>query len=453
MPVRRRDVFAVTLLCAIQLILILALLAAANRQQLLTKEEVSSAFVNPSFLQLRLQHHVFGTNFYNYLFFAITGDVFRNLYFARFTKAVLMSSLPPLIYIYLRRRFAVERPIAFLSAMAIGFFPGVVCFSWMGVDMGSETPLAFLALFLALFENSWAIVFSLVVAAIAAEFYGSAMVFVPVILLQQLFRFQQPQWRRPVILGVILMIVLLLFPIWWWINVQTLFVGGARPAATGMVSRLAALGGELFLRGDSYYFFSNGAPAFGTVVIGLVCIAALIYVAARQPATSWPLLAIVGGTLAMYAIAGNVPGVRRVIPLIVSLGMLAAVAFGMLARSRTGEIAACLLLLAGIAFELRTDSAIRTALADSRIALPHDFEFSIPEGETMESTIRSFIAGSRKLPDDLEGYEPDRTLALLYRLTQPHPIISARDLVRACDRHGWSIPSTKPRLARLLRRR
>jgi hypothetical protein len=109
--------------------------------------------------------------------------------------------------------------------------------------------------------------------------------------------------------------------------------------------------------------------------------------------------------------------------------------------NRTWEIAACLLLLASIGFELRTDSGIRTPLADSRIALPRDFDFLIPEGETMESTLRSFIAGSRKVPDPLEGYEPDRTLALLYRLTQLHPIVSSRDLVAACDGHGWSIPA------------
>jgi hypothetical protein len=452
MPESRRDVFAVASLYAIQLTLILSIVAAANRQQLLTKEEVTSAFVCPSFLQLRLQHHVFSTNFYNYLFFSITGDIFRNLYFARFTKAVVMAFLPPLIYLYLRRRFSVERLIAFFSAMAIGFLPGVVCFSWMGIEIGSDTLLAFFALFLALFENSWAIATSLVVAAIAAGFYGSAFIFIPIVLLQQLLRFKQPQWRPPIILGVILMIAVMLFPIFWWTNVQTLFLGGGRPAATGAITRLAALGRELFLKGDSYYFFSNGAPAFGTLLIGLVSVAALIYVATRQPSKSWPLLAIAAGTLAVYAIAGNVPGVRRVIPLIVSLGMFAAVAFGMLARNRTWGIAACLLLLASIAFELRADSGIRTALADSRITLPRDFDFRIPEGETMESTLRSFIAGSRKVPDPLEGYEPDRTLALLYRLTQPHPIVSSRDLVAACDGHGWSIPSTKPRLARLLRR-
>jgi hypothetical protein len=71
MPEARRDFFAVASLYALQLTLILSIVAAANRQQLLTKEEVTSAFVCPSFLQLRLQHHVFPTNFYNYLFFSI----------------------------------------------------------------------------------------------------------------------------------------------------------------------------------------------------------------------------------------------------------------------------------------------------------------------------------------------------------------------------------------------
>jgi len=40
-----------------------ALAFAANRQGLVLKEEASSAFVDPAFLGLRLQHHPYATNF------------------------------------------------------------------------------------------------------------------------------------------------------------------------------------------------------------------------------------------------------------------------------------------------------------------------------------------------------------------------------------------------------
>jgi len=55
---------------------------------------------------------------------------------------------------------------------------------------------------------------------------------------------------------------------------------------------------------------------------------------------------------------------------------------------------------------------------------------------------------SRMLPDDLSGYEPHRTLAILDRPTLPNPIVTANELVARRDRHGWSIPSNSPGLSR-----
>jgi len=67
----------------------------------------------------------------------------------------------------------------------------------------------------------------------------------------------------------------------------------------------------------------------------------------------------------------------------------------------------------------------------------------------MAEEIALLAERSETLPSDLAGYEPDRTLCVLYRLTQPNPIVGAREIIVRCDQHGWSIPSTSPRFSRL----
>jgi hypothetical protein len=173
-------------LYSIQLVLILGLVLAANRQGLLTKEEASSTFVDPTFLSLRLQHHVFSTNFYTYVLFLWAGHLGPQLFFGRFVKAAIMALLTPFVYLYLKRGFSFSGPRAFAAAVAIGLLPGVICFSWLGVEFGLETPLGFLALWLALFEYPMCIVASFVAAALAGGCYGSGLAFLPAVLIYQL---------------------------------------------------------------------------------------------------------------------------------------------------------------------------------------------------------------------------------------------------------------------------
>src|SRR5271156_5871676 len=105
-PFLERQSVAAALLYLIQLLLILALVFAANRQGLLMKEEASIGFVNPTFLSLRLQHHVHATSFYAYVLFLWAGHFFPKLFFGRFAKAAIMALLTPVVYLYLMRRFS-----------------------------------------------------------------------------------------------------------------------------------------------------------------------------------------------------------------------------------------------------------------------------------------------------------------------------------------------------------
>jgi hypothetical protein len=450
----RQDV-AAALLYIIQVLLILALVFAANRQAILMKEEASIGFVNPTFLSLRLQHHVWATSFYAYVLFLWAGHFVPKLFFGRFAKAAMMALLTPLVYLYLMRRFSFSGPRAFAAAAAIGLLPGVICFSWFGVDVGLETPLGFLALWLALFESPACIVASWVAAALAAGCYGSGLAFLPAVLIHQMPRLRSPKLRTAVLAGSSLAAAVLAFPIFWWTNIQSLWIGGGgRPVIAGAAGRLAGLFRELFVQGGSYYFFSDGAAALGGIVVGLAALAGIVVISFRAPSKCWPLLVVSAGILGIYAVAGNVAGVRRAIPLVVCLGIFATLLLNMVASGRRfwGAIAFFVPMILVISLEAARFNDIRSGLATSRIALPHDFEFRIPPGKTMEEEIALLVGGSEKLPDDLAGYEPDRTLCVLYRLTQPNPIVSAREIVARCDQHGWSIPSSSSRFSRLRQR-
>ena len=454
-PFLEKQSVAAALLYFIQLLLILALVFAANRQGLLMKEEASVGFVNPTFLSLRLQHHVWATGFYAYVLFLWAGHFVPTLFFGRFAKAAIMALLTPLVYLYLMRRFSFSGPRAFAAALSIGLLPGVICFSWFGVDVGLETPLGFLALWLALFESPLCIVASCVAVCLAAGCYGSGLAFLPAVLIHQLPRLQTPKLRGAVIAGGAVAAAVLAFPIFWWTNIQSLWIGGGgRPLIAGAADRLAGLFRELFVQGGSYYFFSDGAAALGGIVMGLAALAGLVVMSVRQPSRCWPLLVVSAGVVGMYAVAGNVTGVRRAIPLVVCLGIFAALLLNMAPSRRPfwRAIAFYAPLLMFITLEGVQFNKIRSGLCTSRIALPHDFEFRIPPGKTMAEEIALLVERFETLPADLAGYEPDRTLCILYRLTQPNPIVSAREIVARCDHHGWSIPSSSPRFSRLRNR-
>jgi hypothetical protein len=455
-PFLERQPVAAALLYCIQLVLILGLVFAANRQGLLTKEEASSTFVDPTFLSLRLQHHMFAANFYTYVLFLWTGHLIPQLFFGRFVKAAIMALLTPLVYLYLKRGFSFSGPRAFAAAVALGLLPGLICFSWLGVEYGLETVLGFLALWLALFEHPVCIVASCVAAALAGGCYGSGLAFLPAVLIYQLPRLRESELRRAMMAGGALAGLVLAFPVFWWTNIQSLFTGGGgHPNVAGAASRLAGLFRELFVQGGSYYFFGNGAAALGGIAVGVAAVAGVAAMSYREPSKCWALLVLSAGVVVIYAVAGNVTGVRRAIPLVVSLGIFAMLLLNLLpSRSpfwRPIIFYAPILIV--IALEGAQYNGIRNGLATSKIALPHDFEFKIRPGKSMAEEIALLAGRSQRLPDDLSGYEPDRTLCILYRLTQPNPIVGAREIVASCDRHGWSIPSSSPRFSRLRGRR
>ncbi len=435
--------------------LLLSLVSAANQQQLLLKEEASAGYVGPVFLSLRLQHHIFATNFYSYLIYGVGHHLYGGLFGVRLTKITILALLPGSIYLYLRDRFEFRPLEAFVSAMAVVLLPGILCLSWIATEMAQESALGFLALWLALGDRRWSVIASPCLAAVAAGCYGSGLAYLLVVVVIQASRLRVQSLRLPVLAGLALAGCTLMIPLIWWTNAQTLFIGGGgSPDPGGSLTRLSAAAKELFVRTDSYYMFANGRPALGTPLIGALAVAGLVWVAIRYKRAAWQLLAVALTSLSLLAVAGNVPGVRRAVPLMICLALFAVLLLHSLLKSdRIGIRAIALVLFALWLIPSAIQyNAIRNELLTAQILLPHDFEFTVENGGTMSSTIEAFVNRSRPLPPGLPGYEPDRTLCILYTLSQPDPIVSREELIAEADRHGWSIPSRTPRLAWLVKR-
>ncbi len=437
-------------LCALHFILLLALVGAANQQDLLLKEEASAGYVGPVFLSFRLQHHLFATNFYSYLIYGFGHHVYGGLFGIRLTKITVMALLPGGIYLYLRDRFNFRPVEAFFSSLAVVLLPGVLCLSWVATEMAEETALGFLALWLSLDDRPWAMFLSTCLAAVAAGCYGSGLAFLLVVSATQITRLKIPSLRPGAILSLCAAVGVLLLPLAWWTNAQTLFVGGGgMPHLSGAFGHLTAFFGELFVRTDSYYMFANGRAAMATPVVAVLVLAGMVWSAMHYKQLAWQLFALAMASLAPLAVAGNVPGVRRAVPLVICLGIFATLLLHSLLDSKrlVTRVVALILFALWLTPSVLQYNAIRHELQSAQILLPHDFEFSVDAGSTMAGTVAAFVDRSRPLPSHLQGYEPDRTLSILFPLTQPNPIVSREELIAACDQHGWSIPSRKPRLA------
>jgi hypothetical protein len=435
--------------------MLLSLVNSANQQQLLLKEEASAAYVGPVFLSFRLQHHIFATNFYSYLIYGLGHHLYGGLFGVRLTKITVMALLPGSIYLYLRDRFEFRPLEAFFPAIAVVLLPGILCLSWLATEMAQESALGFLALWLALDNRPWAILASTCLAAVAAGSYGSGLAYLLVVVVIQLSRLRIPALRLPVLAGLTLAGCTLIIPLIWWTNAQTLFIGGGgSPDPGGSITRLSAACKELFVQTSSYYMFANWRPALGTPLIGALALVGLVWTALQYKRAAWQLLGVALTSLVLLAVAGNVPGVRRAVPLLICLGLFAVLLLHSLLESRRASIRAAAVILFVLwlipsAFQY---NAIRTELRTAQILLPHDFEFTVDTGGTMASTIDAFLNRSHPLPPGLTGYEPDRTLSILYTLSQPDSMVSRQELIAVVDGHNWSIPSHAPRLTWLRKR-
>jgi len=410
---------------------------AANQQQTLTAEEASSTFVNVAFLEHRLQHHRLSTNFYGYVLFWLGSRVLGvSLFYGRVVKAVWISLLPVLMFLYLWRRKSLAWPYAMFAAALTVLIPGVISTGFLAMDTGMDAVFGMAALLLAGYSQPRIRLISPLLLGTAILTYGSGLYFVPAVLYEWFRRSPSRVWW---LWAGALLCAPALAAILWWTNVQTLVVGGGKPSLTGIGPNLLSMALQLFWRGDSYYFFSNRRPALGNPLLAAAGVAGLWF--ARRE--SRDLLMLAGTAIMLYAITGGVIGVRRLVPL--ELALICGV---VLLTARLPKSVAGVAAVAALAVLMFSAVQQRKEIAEGRIVLPHDFEFRLLPGQTQQQTFASLAAGGA-MPTD--GYEADRTGSVLYLLTGGR-LPDFRTLTQATDAHGWSIKSDAPRFQWLRRR-
>lgn len=447
--------FPLASLYLLQLAILAAFVRAAGAQHVLTKEEASAGFVSPLFLSFHLQHHLYATNFYSYVIFQFGHAVFPGLFGVRESKALIMAALPALLFLILRDRLAVTPVIAFFASLAAGLAPGLLGFSWLATEYGLESVFGLLALWLAFDERAAAMPGSAALAAVSAGMYGPGLAFLGAVMAIHLLRFRVPALRIRAAASLLAALLTLLVPVFWCHNLQTLFLGGGgKPSLRSAAPRVLALLGEVFSASGSYYAFLNGRAAAGPWLVAALAAAGALVAAVRFRRAALALAVIAAVTLLLTALAPQVPGVRRAIPLVAVLSLCAGLAIHWLWRSRLPAIrlSAICLLAAWLAVSFTSAWGLCRDLRFSAIALPHDFTFSIPPGSDMESAVAAFVALREPWPADWTGYEPDRTLAILYVLSSPHAPLSGSELICICETRGYALPANLRRFDWLRRR-
>jgi hypothetical protein len=402
-PWRNLDLAIVFVLYALAAGVYLWIVQGANQQGTLSGEEASVSFVDVVAINERFQYTHYSTNFGGHVFFWLASylDPVFGIFYGRRWKALAVALLCVLAYITLRRRLGSGRIGAVTGALTVALLPGVAGFSWIAIEPGLETVVGMTGVLVASSRRRFWWTAPLLAGA-AVSTYGSGLVWAGVIGLLMLVRLVRGEngdrstlpWIALAGVGGIGIVV---FPLLWW-GGGVIVTGGGALGGKDPLALIWQLLGELFVQGNSYYYFSDQA-ALGSVVIIALGLAGLA-VASFEGRAIWPWLAVAAATIAMYAVAGGVVGVRRTIALAVVLGLgsgVAVDAIAALARSflhrrdlRAALIAAvaAAVLLPGIASAIQMEQG----LATRRFEIPVDFSFPIAAGSNMPTTLAQ-VAG------------------------------------------------------------
>jgi len=308
-----------------------------------------------------------------------------------------------------------------------------------------------------------------VLAALSISLYGSGLAWALAIGLVLVWRIlsggshSRPE-VAPVIAASVLAVGVLVFPLYWWRGGK-IIAGGGEPSYPEHPYALGHLSTELLRSGDSYYYFTD-QPALGAWPLALLAGGGLVWCAARRPRV-WPWLVVAISTLALYAVAGGVLGVRRAIAVSVIAGMgiglfvdllikcrpakklLSASAGGRIGRTLVlNGISATLALLALLPLLVEVHSygsALSAGRGHARLAM--DFAFPIAKGETMTSTLDTVVSQRQAgvpwstIAAQREGARTSAMLLLLQRRGKVPPGIVSGATVETLYREGRSCDS------------
>jgi hypothetical protein len=426
------DVVACVVLYALVAVVYLLVVRSADVQQMLTGEEATVTFVDPVALEQRFQYTHYSTNFGGHVFFWLASllDPSFDLFYGRAAKALALAFAAPLIYLTLRRRLGTARVPAVVGALTGALLPGVVSFSWVGIETGLDSVLGLAGLLVATTARRWWWL-APVLAGLAVSSYGGGIPWAAAIGAVALARLVVSLRRREFVPAALLVVAglagigVIVFPLLWW-GGGVVLSGGGTLGLAGARGALTGLARELAVAGDSYYYFTSQA-ALGSTALAVVVLVAMVVMVVRRPG-SWPWLLVVVVTLALYAVSGGVLGVRRA----VSIPLIGAIAIGYLVdriRSRAQDrsrilaavsvAVAAVALIAPLAVQVQQN---RVALSSGEEALPRDFVFPGAEGETMPQTLDRLADRIREDPAAMDRiateFEAERAFSMILLLDE-----------------------------------
>jgi hypothetical protein len=400
-----------------------------NGKQLLSGEEATVSFTDVVQIGARWQFSHYNTNFAGHVFFWVfaqfsDGDIF----YGRWAKIVAMALLAPLSYYVLRRRLNAQRIPSVIGALTVAFIPGVLNYSWTATENGLDTIWGIVGLLLVTSQRKyWWL--APIIGGIAISTYGSGIAWALTICLVAFIRWLRGN-AKLIVAGELLLAAgigaaVVLFPLWWWQSPHRVVVfGGGGEGKVAPLAQLRELFHELTVNAQSYYFFDH-VPALGTVIVMVV--AAIGFLLSMRLPAWWPWATVAVLTVVLYCASGGVLGIRRGIAISLMAGLAVGMAcdYLMLVRSlkipASALIANVLVVVLGI---VNVGPLVNHWLAhdkdwsDGAQALPHDFRFPLPAGQTMVQTLSTVRAqltdGSLTLVELAHQREAIRTLSILY---------------------------------------
>lgn len=305
--------------------------AAVTAAPVLMGEEASVSMRDVLFsTEHRVQASMWSTNFWAPVYYWAAGhlDPSFSLFTGRQAKAIALALVAPLVFVTARVRLGCERGPAALAAVTVGLLPGVSMFGWVATENGLEAVPGLTGLLLATSRRWWPV--APVLAGFAVGTYTTGIAWAVGIGAACVVAAVRDPRRIPLgLLGASFGVGVVLFPLLWWTaGPQRVVVGGGRVDGSG--GDWALLWRLLTESGASYYYFAD-VPALGSLGLTVVVLVAAAAAAYLRP-TVWPWLLVAAGTLALWVPAGNLPGTRRIIPLIVVAALVIGVAVDIAAR-------------------------------------------------------------------------------------------------------------------------
>jgi hypothetical protein len=419
------DVLAIGLLYAAAMAVNLCSVEAVSVSQTLTGEEMSVSIRDVLFtVQARAQATGWSTSFSAPFYFWVGSHLAESfgLFTGRGVKAATMALLAPLVYIVLRRRLGCNGAISAFGGIFVALVPGVAMFGWLATENGLDSVLGVVALLLSTSTRRWWPA-SVVVAAVALVTYptGGVWLLACVAVCCLRVRRSQPAVREALSmsLATAVAVLIVIFPLVWWTSGPRRILISGGTISGQPLEHLTMLVRQMAVSGRSYYYFSDD-PALGSPALAIVVLVCLLAAARGRFSVLWPWLLAALATVVLWLPTGNMPGLRRAIPLSIVAVLVVAVALDMLWRARPTRASVLALIAIGAMIVFPLIGAAVAWQQEYRTGAERlDADFPIAAGP-MPPTLWAYYdglnSGALTVEQLMREHDGARTLAVVWML-------------------------------------